>query len=146
MQEFWNCCTILDLCLISEIIDGFWSSRCLNDRINLPDKIGSFSSSATTTMVVKNLNKKLLRVFLNVLNFLNMSHGNGSSTFVFQVTGILKPVTVFADKGLRLSHSQMVGCHSLYGSNFDFCMTNLDSQHPWRKLPHFGCKLLNKSQ
>ena len=32
--------TILSLCLKSEIMDGFWSSRCLNDRIDLPDKIG----------------------------------------------------------------------------------------------------------
>ena len=54
-----------------------------------------------------------------------MSHGNGSSTFVFQVMGILKPVTVSTDKGLQLSHSPMVGCHSLYGSNFDFRMTYL---------------------
>ena len=50
----------------------------------------------------------------------NMSHGNGSSTFVFQVMGILKPVTVSTDTGLQLSHSPMVGCHSLYGSNFDW--------------------------
>ena len=47
----------------------------------------------------------------------NMSHGNGSSAFVFQVMGILKPVTVSTDKGLQLSHSPMVGCNSLYGSN-----------------------------
>ena len=53
----------------------------------------------------------------------NMSHGNGSSTFVFHVTGILKPVTDSTDKMLQLSHSHMAGCNSLYGSNFDFCMT-----------------------
>ena len=64
--------------------------------------------------------KKLLRVLLNVINVLNMSHGNGSSAFVFQVMGILKPVTVSTDKGLQLSHSHMGGCNSLYGSNFDF--------------------------
>ena len=73
----------------------------------------------------------------------NISHGNGSSAFVFQVTGILKPVTVSTDKGL---HSPMVGCNSLCGSNFDFRMTYLSSRHPRRKLRHFGCKLLNKSQ
>merc|ERR1712020_527113 len=48
----------------------------------------------------------------------NMSHGNGSSNFIFQVMGILKPVTVSTDKGLQLSYEPMVGCHSLYGSNF----------------------------
>ena len=54
----WNCCTILDLCLKSEIMDGFWSSRCLNDCIDMPDKMGSFLSSATTPMVVKSGTKK----------------------------------------------------------------------------------------
>ena len=86
----------------------------------MPDKIGSISSSATTSMVVKNGTKKTFEGFLNVLNVLNMSHRNGSSAFVFQVTGFLKPVTGSADPGIRLSHSKMVGCHSLYGSNFDF--------------------------
>ena len=58
-----------------------------------------------------------------------MSHGNGSSAFVFQVMGILKPVTVSTDKGLQLSHSPMVGCQSLFGSNFDFGMTYFDGEH-----------------
>ena len=40
-------------------MDRFWSSRCLNDRIDLPDKIASFSSGAITPMVVKNGTKKL---------------------------------------------------------------------------------------
>ena len=64
--------------------------------------------------------KKTFEGFLNVLNVRNMSHGNGSSAFVFQVTGILKPVTDSTDKMLQLSHSNMVWCHSLYGSNIDF--------------------------
>ena len=46
------------LSLKSEIMDGFWSSRCLNDHIDLPDKIGSFLSGAATSMVVKNGIKK----------------------------------------------------------------------------------------
>merc|ERR1712105_455212 len=78
-------------------------------------------------MVVKNGTKKTFEGFLNVLNVLNMSHGNGSSAFVFQVTGILKPVTDSTDKILQLSHSHMVWCHSLYGSNFDFCMTYFEN-------------------
>ena len=40
-------------------MDGFWSSRCLNDSIDLPDKIGSYLSGAATLMVVKNGTKKL---------------------------------------------------------------------------------------
>ena len=51
MQQFWKACTILDLCLKSEIMDGFWSSRCLNSHIDLPNKIGSFLSGTTTPMV-----------------------------------------------------------------------------------------------
>ena len=43
----------------SEIMDGFWCSRCLNDRIDLPDKIGSFLSGTYTPMVVKNGTNKL---------------------------------------------------------------------------------------
>ena len=81
-------------------MDGFWSKRCLNYRIDVPDKIGSISSGATTSMVVKNGTKKTFEGFLNVLNVLNMSHGNGSSAFVFQVTGFLKPVMGSADPGV----------------------------------------------
>ena len=44
--------------LKSEIMDGFWSSRCLNDRIDLPDKIESFLSGSTIPMVVKSGTKK----------------------------------------------------------------------------------------
>ena len=42
----------------SEIMDGFWSSRCLKDHLDRPDEIGSFLSSATTPMVVKKELKK----------------------------------------------------------------------------------------
>merc|ERR1712030_101019 len=50
---------ILSLCLKSETMDGFWSSRCLNDPVDVPDKIGSFLSGAATSMVVKNGTKKI---------------------------------------------------------------------------------------
>ena len=60
-------------------MDGFWSKRCLNYRIDVPDKIGSISSGATTSMVVKNGIKKLY-IFL----VQNMSHGNCSTTFISQ--------------------------------------------------------------
>ena len=55
---FQKCCTILDLCLKSEIINRFFSSWCLNDHIYVPDKIGPFLSGATTSIVVKNGTKK----------------------------------------------------------------------------------------
>ena len=41
-------------------MDGFWILRCLKKRIDLPDKIGSFLSGATTPMVVKNGTKKII--------------------------------------------------------------------------------------
>ena len=100
-------------------MDGFWSKRCLNYHIDVPDKIGSNSSGATTSIVVKMELTKTFEGFLNVLNVPNMSHGNGSSALVFHVMGFFKPVTDSADPGVRLFHSKMVGCHSLYVSNFD---------------------------
>ena len=44
-------------------MDGCWTSRCLNYCIDVPDKIGSFSSDATTSMVVKSGTKKTFEVF-----------------------------------------------------------------------------------
>ena len=38
------------------IVDGSWSSRCLNYCINMPNKIGSFSNGATTSILVKKWN------------------------------------------------------------------------------------------
>ena len=39
-------------------MDGFWILRCLKKHIDLPNKIGSFLSGATTPMVVQNGTKK----------------------------------------------------------------------------------------
>ena len=47
---FRNCCTILALPISSEIIDGFWHSRCLNDSIILFYMIGSFASGANVSL------------------------------------------------------------------------------------------------
>ena len=44
----------------SALVDGFWSSRGLNYRIDVADKIGSFSSGTTISMVVKNGTKKTI--------------------------------------------------------------------------------------
>ena len=48
-----NCCTLLALPISSEIMDGFWCSRCLNDRIEVPNMMRLFSGGATTPLVVK---------------------------------------------------------------------------------------------
>ena len=34
--------------------DRFWCSRCLNEHIKVPDMIGLFASSATTSLVARN--------------------------------------------------------------------------------------------
>ena len=39
-------------------MDGFSCSRCLNNRIKVPDMMWSFSGGATTPLVVKNLTKQ----------------------------------------------------------------------------------------
>ena len=48
-----NCCTILALPISSEIIDRFWHSKCLNDRIDLLYMIGSFVSGVNVSIVAK---------------------------------------------------------------------------------------------
>ena len=42
----------------SEIMDGFWNSRCLNDRIDLLYMIESFASGANASLVAKNRTKQ----------------------------------------------------------------------------------------
>ena len=37
----------------SELIDGFWRSRCLNNHIDLSNMIGIFASGATASLVGK---------------------------------------------------------------------------------------------
>ena len=41
-------------------MDGFWCSRCLNDRIDLLYMIGSFASGANVSLVAKNGTKKII--------------------------------------------------------------------------------------
>ena len=40
-----------------------WCSRCLNNRINVPNMIRSFASSATASLVAKNGTKELSHMF-----------------------------------------------------------------------------------
>ena len=55
-----NCCTLLALPISSEILDGFWCSRCLNDRVHLLYMIGSFASGANVSLVAKNGTKRII--------------------------------------------------------------------------------------
>ena len=52
-------CTILAQCLKSEIMDGFWSLRCVNDCFDLPNKMGSYVNGAANPLVVKSRTKRL---------------------------------------------------------------------------------------
>ena len=39
-------------------MDGFWCSRCLNNRIEVPEMMGSFPGGSTTPLVVKSGTKQ----------------------------------------------------------------------------------------
>jgi len=53
-------------------MDGFWSKRCLNYRIDVPDKIGSIQVVPPPPWWSKIELKNFFEGFLNVLNVLNM--------------------------------------------------------------------------
>ena len=57
---FQNCCTLLALPISPDIMDGFGCSRCLNDRIDLPNMKGIFTSGANAFLVAKNGTKKII--------------------------------------------------------------------------------------
>ena len=59
------CCTLLALPIFPDIMDGFWCSRCLNDRIDLLYMIGSFASGANVSLVAKNGTKKIFSTTVN---------------------------------------------------------------------------------
>ena len=48
-----NCFTLLALPISPEIMDGFGCSRCLKDRVKVPDMMRLFAGGATTPLVVK---------------------------------------------------------------------------------------------
>ena len=54
------------LCISSEIMDGFWCSRCLNNCIDLPNMIESFVSGATASLVPKKGTENLSLLFENI--------------------------------------------------------------------------------
>ena len=47
----------------SELMDGFWCSRCLNDRIGLPHMIGTLATGATSSLLTKNWTEKSYQPF-----------------------------------------------------------------------------------
>ena len=55
----------------SSPVDRLWCLMCLNDRIDLPDMIGSFASGATASLVAQNGTKKMSHLFeeLQASNF-----------------------------------------------------------------------------
>ena len=46
-----------------EIMDRFWCSRCLNNRIEVPDIIGSLASGTNALLVAKNGTRKISQPF-----------------------------------------------------------------------------------
>ena len=57
--RYWIGDMDINICLKTEIMDGFQSSWSLKNHIILPNQIESFSSSTSTPLVVKFLNKNV---------------------------------------------------------------------------------------
>ena len=53
-----NCCIILTLSIKSEILNKFQSLSCLNNWLDLHNKIGSFAGGTTTPLIVQSGTKK----------------------------------------------------------------------------------------
>ena len=79
----WNCCMLLPLPISHEIMDGFWCSRCLNDRIKVPDMMRLFASGATNPQWWKfELNNpgwklKICMTLIAILHYLEAQFGCG---------------------------------------------------------------------
>ena len=58
LSDFFS--NILFMSIKSEIMDEIWCSRCQNNHINLPEKIGSFLSGNTASLVAKNRKEKIV--------------------------------------------------------------------------------------
>ena len=103
----WNSLILhpLQLSITQPIMDGFWCSRCLNDRIAVPEMMGSFSGGSTTPLVVKSGTEQAWwKVFFFLVQY--MPHQNRSRAFVFQ--HIWKRLTLHGsmDPGQQLSHTK----------------------------------------
>ena len=57
---FRICCYPLLHSIESEIMDGFWHLRCLNNHMDLPYMIGTLASSANASSVAKNGTKQII--------------------------------------------------------------------------------------
>ena len=66
---FRNCSHPLLHSIESVIMDGFWHSRCLNDRIDLLYMIGLLASGTNTSLVAKNGTKQPWVKIENLHNF-----------------------------------------------------------------------------
>ena len=84
----------------SELIEGFWCPRCLNDYIYLPYMIGLLSGGTTSSLVAKNRTKKLSEPFeeLQGLNseFEPCSFLNGWDNFLVLFLATREVVALFA--------------------------------------------------
>ena len=63
--------------LLLIIVDGSWSSRCLNYRIDVPDKIGSISSVPPPPWQSK---MELIKTFEVFFSSIFHHHGGGGAT------------------------------------------------------------------
>ena len=87
-------------------MDGFWCSRCLNDRIEVPEMMGSFTGSSTTPLVVKSGTKQTWWKVFFLLQY--MPQNNCSTAFVSQHIWKWLILHGSMDRGQQLSHTKFL--------------------------------------
>ena len=122
------------------IMNWFWSSRCLNYCINVPDKIWLFSSGATTSMVVKIELNFFLIFFCSIHASWKLLYSLCFSRYISIINN-----TWFYGHGTTTFAQIFFIQISFVTQSFDLKMTYFRRWLSRQKLLLFKCKLLNKT-
>ena len=125
----------------SELIDGFWCSRCLNDRIDLPELIGSLASGANTSLVAKNETKKTFDLFFTSIH---ASRKLLYSLCFSKYMKIINSTLFYGPRTTTFEHRVFIST-TFITQSFVFKMTYFHCQYLRRKSLLFRCELLNKT-
>ena len=118
-------------------MDEFFSSRCLNYCINVPNKIGSFSRGATTSMVVKMELKKTFEIFFSSI------HASQKLLYSLHFSTYKKMVNstrFYGPSTTTFAHKVLIST-TFVTKSFDFKMTYFLCWYSKHKLLIFRCKL-----
>ena len=127
-----------------EIMDRFWCSRCLNDRIEVPKMMGSFPGGSTTPLEVKSGTKQ---TWWKVGFFFSSIHASWKLLYSHYFSSYMKMVnsTWFYGPGSTTFAHKVLISTTFVTQSFDLKMTYFCCWHsPWILLL-FRCKLLNKT-